>query len=167
MTISESLLPEYDQETASTRRLLERVPDGRLSWSPHPKSMPLGALATHLANLPQWTVYTLERTSLDVAPPGEKPMRAEPVTSGREALAKFDQNVAAGRKAIEKATDADWAVSWSLLAAGQEIFTIPRLAAVRSFVLNHLIHHRAQLGVYLRLNDVPLPQIYGPTADES
>lgn len=167
MRISETLLPEFDMEMANTRKTLARVPDDKLDWKPHEKSTTMRGLTTHLANLVSWTVYTLDRDSLDVAPVGEEPFRVPPVNSTEEALETFDKNVAAARAALAGASDEDLMKPWSLLAGGKTIFTMPRIATLRSMVMNHTIHHRAQLGVYLRLNDVPVPSIYGPSADEN
>lgn len=161
MALNEPLLPEFDQEAASTRLLLERVPVQDADWKPHPKSMALGALAVHVANLAAWLGMTLTSTELDIAvspPPA-------PFTTVEALLAAFDKNVAASRAALARADDADFAVPWSLKSGDQVHFTLPRAVIVRSFILSHLIHHRAQLGVYLRLRDVPLPPCYGPTAD--
>jgi len=166
MKISEALLPEYDQETANTRRTLERVPDDKLDWKPHPKSFSMGSLATHVCGLTGWTVDIVEKDSFDVAPVGQPPYKDEPVKSQKELLERFDKNSKAARAAIAGASDEQFMQSWSLLAGGKTLFSMPRIACIRSFVMNHLIHHRAQLGVYLRLNDIPVPAIYGPTADE-
>jgi len=166
MALSDGLLPEFDQEMAGTRKTLERVPEEKFDWKPHEKSTALGGLATHLANLPWWAVITIEQDSLDLAPPGAPPPRIEPARSRQEVLEAFDRNVAAARAAIAGASDGEWLKPWTLLSGGNEIMTLPKLAVLRSFVLNHNIHHRAQLGVYLRLNDVPVPSLYGPTADE-
>jgi uncharacterized damage-inducible protein DinB len=166
MTIAASLIPEFDQEMASTRKSLERVPAGKLEWRPHAKCMTMGGLATHIANLPSWVVYTIERESFDMAPPGADPPRVEAARSPAAALELFDGNVADARASLQKTGDERFLAPWSLLAGGETVFTMPRVAVVRSFVMNHMIHHRAQLGVYLRLNDVPVPAIYGPTADE-
>jgi len=166
MSISESLLPEFDQEMANTRKMLERVPDGKFDWKPHEKSAALGALVTHLSNLPSWTTLTIEQDSLDIAPTDAAPTRVEPVKSRAEALAAFDKNAAAARAGLAGASDELFGKPWSLLAGGQTIMTLPKIAVIRSFVMNHIIHHRAQLGVYLRLNDVAVPSIYGPSADE-
>ena len=166
MAINQALLPEFDQEMANTRKTLERVPDGKYDWKPHEKSTPMGGLATHLANLPSWTNFTIDQDSLDIAPNGE-PQRATPINSPAELLETFDKNVAAARAAISGATDEHLFKPWTLLANGKTLLTMPRVAVLRSFVMNHLIHHRAQLGVYLRLNDIPVPSIYGPSADES
>lgn len=166
MRISDTLLPEFDNEMAGTRRTLERVPDEKFDWRPHPKSTTLGDLTTHLANIPTWAVHALGRESLDIAPVGGEPLRAAPLNSRDEALATFDRNVAAAREALASADDEQMKVRWTLLHGGREVMSLPRVSVVRGFVLNHMIHHRAQLGVYLRLNDVPVPSIYGPSADE-
>ena len=167
MPINQALLGEFDHEMANTRKTLERVPDNKFDWAPHPKSMKLGALAKHLAEMPGWTVNALTTDSLDIAPDG-KPMQSAPLKNREEVLALFDKNVAAARKALAAANDdAQFMKPWALLMTGKTIFSMPKVAVVRSFVMNHGIHHRAQLGVYLRLNDVPVPATYGPSADEN
>jgi len=166
MSISTSLLPEFDHEMASLRKVLERLPDEKLAWKPHAKSMSLGGLATHLSNLPTWGTRLLESNEFDVAPPGKPPPRMSELRSRAEILAALETNVAAARKAIAGAGDAKFAEPWTLLAGGKKLFTLPRGACLRSMVLSHLIHHRGQLTVYLRILDVPLPGLYGPTADE-
>ena len=166
MSISAALLPEFDQEMANTRKTLERVPDDKFDWKPHEKSMAMGGLATHLANLPTWTVYTINLDSLDLAPPGGEPFRVEERRSRREVLEAFDKNVAAARDAIAGASDEELLKPWSLLQGGVTLMTLPKIAVLRSFVMNHVIHHRGQFTVYLRLNDLPVPSIYGPSADE-
>src|SRR5262245_59261760 len=166
MSISGALLPEFDQEMANTRKALERIPDDKFDWKPHEKSMSMGGLATHLANLPIWTVYTINQDSLDLAPPGGGSFRVEPKISQREVLEDFDKNVAAARAAIVGASDEEMLKPWTLLKAGVTLMTLPKIAVLRSFVMNHIIHHRGQFTVYLRLNDVPVPSIYGPSADE-
>ena len=166
MPISQMILPEFDQEMANTRKTLERIPDDKLAWKPHEKSSSLGGLATHLANLPSWTTYTFGQRELDIAPPGEPPFRLEEAKSRDELLEAFDKNVAAARETLAAAGDDAWMEPWSLLKGGNKIMTLPRAAVMRGFVLSHVIHHRAQLGVYLRLLDVPVPAIYGPSADE-
>lgn len=166
MPISESLLPEFDQEMANTRKTLERVPADKFDWKPHEKSMPMGQLAVHIATMPGWAAETINRDVLDVAPP-DGPAYEPPTVNSQEELVKlFDENVALGRAAIAGASDEHLAKPWTLLAGGREILTTPRVDVLRSFVMNHTIHHRAQLGVYLRLNDLPVPAIYGPSADE-
>ena len=167
MAISDALLPEFDHEMANTRKTLERVPDGKSDWKPHVKSMALGALATHVGNIPTWANYSIEQDSLDLAPGGE-PLPQTPVAnSTAELLTTFDANVAKARAAIAAASDAELFKPWTLLTNGSQILTMPKVAVLRSFVMNHLIHHRAQLGVYLRLNDIAVPSIYGPSADEN
>jgi uncharacterized damage-inducible protein DinB len=167
MTISEALLPEFDHEMANTRKTLERVPDDKLGWRPHQKSMTMGGLATHIANLLTWTGRSINESSFDMNPAGGPPPRMEEAGSREEILAMFDQNVANARAAIVGATDDHLLSPWSLLSSGNVILTMPRVAVLRSFIMNHSIHHRAQLGVYLRMNDVPVPSIYGPSADEN
>jgi uncharacterized damage-inducible protein DinB len=147
---------------AQTRRTLERIPDDRLDYKPHPKSWAMGGLATHVATIPMWAEMTVQQDSIDIG--GTPPQ--EPLGSRKEILERFDRNVAASRAAIAAAEDARLLAPWSLLMNGQTVFTMPRTAVLRTFVMNHIIHHRAQLGVYLRMNDVPVPAIYGPSADE-
>lgn len=167
MGLSESLLPEFDNEMANTRKTLERVPHDKSDWKPHPKSTAMGGLATHLGNIPTWVVYTIDQDSLDLAPGGKPLPPAELAKSQAELVATFDANVAKARAAIAGASDADLFKPWTLMSNGNPLLTLPKIAVLRSFVMNHLIHHRAQLGVYLRLNDIPVPSIYGPSADES
>ena len=163
MTFVETLLPEFDRETGVTRRVLERVPEDKFAWKPHPKSMSLGELATHVATIPSWGGPTLNQPELDLGGPD----LSTPVSSRADLLARFDNSVADTRAALVGKTDAEMMMVWSLKNNGQKLFTMPRLSVWRGFVVNHLIHHRAQLGVYLRLNDVPVPATYGPTADEA
>jgi uncharacterized damage-inducible protein DinB len=157
------LLPEFDHEVGVTRRVLERVPEDKFGWKPHPKSMSLGELAAHVATIPFWGVPTLNQPELDL---GGQNLNTPPL-SRADLLAHFDKNVAETRAALVGKTDAEMMVVWSLKNNGEKMFTMPRVSVWRGFVLNHLIHHRAQLGVYLRLNDVPLPAVYGPSADEA
>ncbi len=166
MPIAQSLLPEYDHELATTRRLLERVPEAEFAWKPHQKSMTLGQLAGHVANIPFWCSATMSASFYDLAASADQEARLEEPASRETLLKQFDAKVSAARASLAKATDAEMLAPWSLKHGEQEIFTMPRISAVRSFVMNHLIHHRGQLSVYLRLKDVPLPPIYGPTADE-
>ncbi|HEX7289438.1 MAG TPA: DinB family protein [Candidatus Angelobacter sp.] len=162
MALNQALLPEFDHEMQTTRRTLERVPEDKLGWKPHQKSMSLGGLATHLATINHWVDATMGMDSFDVA--GAPP--TPELKSRAEILAMFDQNVASARKTIAAAEDAQLMKPWSLVAGGKTVFTLPRIAVLRSFIMNHTIHHRGQLSVYLRLNDVPVPSIYGPSADE-
>jgi uncharacterized damage-inducible protein DinB len=168
MPISAALLPEFDHEMANTRRTLERVPNAAFDWTPHEKSYSMQDLVSHLANLPSWTAVTIEQDSIDMAPPdGSEPPRTEAVASTAQALETFDTNVAAARAIIENASDEKLMETWSLLNGGEVMFTMPKVAVLRSFIMNHMIHHRGQLTVYLRMNDAPLPALYGPSADES
>jgi uncharacterized damage-inducible protein DinB len=167
MPISQMLLPEFDKEMGTTRKLLERVPEEKFSWKPHERSMTFGRLSSHLAELPSWAARTIEVDSLDVAPPGQPPRVAADVASHKELLELFDGNVSAARKAIAGLPDEKAFTPWTLLKGGQKIFTIPRMAALRTFVFSHCIHHRGQLSVYLRLNNIHVPSIYGPSADEN
>lgn len=162
MSIAEAFVAEFDREAATTRRLLERVPEEKFDWKPHAKSMSLGVLATHVANLPHWGEITVTQSELDLA---TYPHATE-VTSRAQLLDAFDGNVKGTRTALTGRTDAELMAPWTLKHDGKPIFTMPKTAVLRSFMLNHIIHHRGQLSVYLRLNDVPLPSIYGPTADE-
>jgi uncharacterized damage-inducible protein DinB len=165
MGLSEGLLAEFDQEMASTRKTLERIPEDKLTWKPHEKSMGLGRLAGHLAELPGFGLRMIEVESFNFAsrPAGQKPTVAE---SQKHVLEIFDKNVAALRAAIAGVSDADLAKNWTLAAGDKKIYDGPRIGALRRMLMNHMIHHRAQLGVYLRLNGVPVPSVYGPSADE-
>ncbi len=166
MAIRDGLLPEYDHEMGTTRRLLERVPEADLAWKPHEKSMSLGELAGHIANLPYWCSTLLEHPVFDLSTLGPN-ARAKAPESVSELLSNFDGRVGRARTALAAAGDAEMLAPWTLKQGDHELFTMPRVAAVRSFVMNHIIHHRGQLSVYLRLKNVPLPPIYGPTADEA
>jgi uncharacterized damage-inducible protein DinB len=162
MALVDALLPEFDHEMTTTRKLLERVPDDRFDWKPHARSMSLGTLVTHLANLASWGQTTLGQSELDLAttPP------AAAATSRQQLLETFDRNVAVTRAALAGISDAELMAPWALKREGKTMFSMPKAAVWRSFVLNHVIHHRGQLTVYLRMHDVPLPSIYGPSADE-
>jgi uncharacterized damage-inducible protein DinB len=166
MRLAELLLPEFDQEMAATRRVLERVPEGKFAWKPHPKSMTLGRLATLLAELPFWAVNAVTQDEFDFAPPGAPPFQPHTLESRAHILALFDENVAKARRAAAATSDAEFARPWALKSGGRVLWTNSKFGVYRGTVMNHLVHHRAQLTVYLRLNDVPVPAIYGPTADE-
>jgi len=162
MTISERYLIEYDEEMKNTRKMLERVPDGRFDYKPHPKSMELGRLASHVAELPSWAKMTLETEELDIA--GDfKPWIA---TNREELLKRFDESSREAREKIAATPDSEWLKTWTLRMGSRQIMALPRVGVMRGVVMNHLIHHRAQLSVYLRLNDVEVPGMYGPSADE-
>jgi uncharacterized damage-inducible protein DinB len=163
MAFKEALLAEFDHEIGSTRRLLERVPDAQFGWKPHEKSYSLGDLSGHIANLLTWTNWILESTELDLATVSERPA---PPASRDEVLGRLDLNAQHARARLAEQTDASLLAVWTLKNGGREMFTMPRSSVLRSFVFNHLIHHRGQLTVYLRLQNVPLPSLYGPTADE-
>jgi uncharacterized damage-inducible protein DinB len=166
MPIADMLLPEFDHEMAYTRKMLERVPDDKLGWKPHLKSMDLGALASHVATNAHWVAGMLASESFDFAPPGGPPYSVPRAGSKADLLAKFDQSAVEARAALAGATDQQLVQPWSLLAGGHTVFSMPRVACYRGMVMNHLIHHRGQLSVYLRLLDVPIPGMYGPSADE-
>jgi uncharacterized damage-inducible protein DinB len=164
--ISQSLLPEFDHEMANTRKTLERVPEGRAEFRPHPKSMALGRLAGHLSEIPGWATMTILQDEIDLNPPGGTQGQPYVMSSRADMLRRFDENVQKARAALTAATDESMSKPWTLKNGGREVMTLPRVAVLRSFVMNHMVHHRAQLGVYLRMNDVPVPSIYGPSADE-
>lgn len=128
--------------------------------------MPLGRLASHIAELPGWAAMTIETDSFDIAPEGQPPPQPANLGSREEILAFFDKNISAARQALAKASDEHLQKNWSLMAGTQTMICMPRIAMLRTWIMNHIIHHRAQLGVYLRLNDIPVPPVYGPSADE-
>ena len=167
MRLADTILPELDQEMATTRRVLERVDETQLSFRPHERSTTLGGLASHLAQLAGMGANIFASPSLDVAPPGGPPRVPTVFNSRQEILDAFDANVARSRQAIEQADDAAMREIWSLLNGGRPIFSLPRIAVLRTMLLSHSIHHRGQLSVYLRLTGSPVPSIYGPSADES
>lgn len=162
MSIAQQLLGEFDQEMAITRKMLDRYPEGKVEWRPHEKSMTLGRLAGHVAEVPWWATETMRLETMEMDP-NYKPVFA---TSREQVLKYFEENVKIARAAIARASDEDMKKDWSFVMEGKAVFTMPRIAVLRSFVMNHLIHHRGQLTVYYRLNGVPVPAIYGPSADE-
>jgi len=162
MSMCQAMLQEFENEAGTTRRVLERVPGDKLTWKPHPKSMSLGGICTHLANLPNWGATILSDVSFDLA---SAPPNVEEKKSRADILALFEDATRRTRAALDR-TDAELMAPWSLRRGGQEMFTMPRVSAFRTFVLYHSVHHRGQLSVYLRLNDIPVPAIYGPSADE-
>jgi uncharacterized damage-inducible protein DinB len=167
MSYADSILPEFDEEMANTRKVLERVPDDKLDWKPHPKSNTIGWNANHLAESVGWVEGTLTTDSWDFAPVGGEPYQSPNLKSSKEILALFDRNVAQARKAIKAVKDEDMSKNWSLLQGGKPIVTLTRAQVIRNFVISHTIHHRAHLLVYLRLNDIPVPGMYGPSGDET
>lgn len=162
--IAQRLLPEWDNEMNSTRKLLERVPADKFGWKPHDKSYSLGQLALHVAEIPGYAAAYLSGPELNFVP-DENFLKILPAdTAGL--VAKFDANVTAARALIERASDEDYMAEWTFRSGDHIIFKMPRIATHRVFVMNHLIHHRGQLSVYLRLLDVAIPGMYGPSADE-
>lgn len=167
MSIAQSLLPEFDHEMAGTRKTIERIPEDKLSWKAHPKSNSIGWVAAHLANIVNWADITMIGDSFDIAPPGKEPYRTNVPDKVSDILKIFDDNLVKSRAAIAAASDELMMKPWSLLSGGQAVMTMPKIAVLRTFVMNHSIHHRAHLCVYLRLNDVPVPGLYGPSGDEN
>lgn len=163
MALPDALLPEFDQEMAVTRLVLERLPEHAFGWRPHPRSFDLGTLASHLAQIPRWGTSILNRDAHDLDVAGAPPASLPDVAT---ILDRFDHHVRDVRRRLVEMTDAELAATWTLRRGSQIVLTMPRIAAVRSFVLHHSIHHRGQLTVYLRQHDVSIPPLYGPTADE-
>jgi uncharacterized damage-inducible protein DinB len=163
MKMSDALLPEFDHEIATTRKLLERVPEDKWDWTPHEKSMKLGRLACHVAELTQFATAVANTDSMDFAKGDYKVIDA----SGRQQLLEaFDKAAAEARAAIAASKDEEMGKPWSLLFDGKPVMTMPKAGVLRTAMMNHLIHHRGQLSVYLRLTGAPVPSIYGPSADE-
>jgi len=165
MNATEIFLREFEQEMANTRRLLERVPEDKATWKPHAKSWSLAALSLHIANLPAWAVVSLTQSEFDMRSTDGTAAPERSFESTAQLLSTFDGNVADARTALVNTADATLAEPWTLKSRGAPVFTMPRRAVLQTFVLSHLIHHRGQLTVYLRLCDVPLPSLYGPSAD--
>ena len=162
MSMIDALLPEFDHEMSVTRKVLERVPLEKSDWKPHAKSMSLGQLAQHVATLPAWGSLTLNQAEFDLSGgPQDQQIRDRTAL-----LATFDRLVGETRSALTAKTDAELMAPWVLKKDGHTIFSMPKASVWRSFVMSHVVHHRGQLSVYLRLNDVPVPSIYGPSADE-
>jgi uncharacterized damage-inducible protein DinB len=164
MALKDALLPEFDHEMGTTRRVLERAPEAEFAWKPHDKSFSLGQLAGHIANLPHWAGAITQNSVFDLA--DAKDARPRQPESAAALIADFDKNVRDARAAIAALGDSEMLATWTFKNNGQLVFAMPRASALRTFVMNHLIHHRGQLTVYLRLKNVPLPSVYGPTADE-
>jgi uncharacterized damage-inducible protein DinB len=164
MAIRDMLLPEFDQEMANTRKMFERIPEDRFDYQPHPKSWKLNRLAGHVVDLPNWAVHTIQTEVLELNPGDYKPF--EPATR-KQLLDQFDKYVREAHAAIAEATDEEFNTIWSMKWEGKTVLTMPRIAVLRTVVLNHLIHHRAQLGFYLRMINATVPGMYGPSADEA
>lgn len=167
MSLAKTLIPEFEHEMAGLRRVIERLPTDRFDYRPHPKSFTLGDLANHLASIPGWTVSTLTLTELDLGLPETQARQPKPSSTVEGLLHTLDAGVEGALAALAKAPDADLQVVWTLKNQGETLLAMPRIAVYRSFVMNHLIHHRAQLAGYLRMLDVPVPALYGPSADEA
>lgn len=163
MSINQSFISELEQEAKATKKVLERVPLDKPDWKPHEKSMALGRLATHVAEIPGWVTSTLAADELDFAKFDYKPRIA---TNTDELIQIFEENRSKGLDSLKNAKDEEFTKNWTMRNGEQIYFTLPKIAVLRTFAYNHLYHHRAQLTVYLRLLNVPLPYIYGPTADE-
>ena len=166
MNYAQSILPEFDSEMANTRKVLERIPDDKLDWRAHAKSHTIGWNANHLADIASWFAVVLTTPSLDLAPVGGKPYKVPELHSRHDILDLFDRNVTSARRAIAAVNDEQTTEIWTLINAGKPIFAMPRATVIRGFVMNHIIHHRAIVCVYLRLNDIPVPGMYGPSGDE-
>lgn len=166
MSVAATLAPEFEHEMASTRQVLERVPDDKFDWKAHPKSNTVGWVASHLAEIPGWVEGTLRERSWDFNPPGGTPYRTPMLKSRQEVLDSFDANVATAKAAIAATPDAEYPIEWTLLNGGTKVLSMPRIAVIRGFVIKHIVHHRAILCVYLRLNEIPVPGMYGPSGDE-
>jgi uncharacterized damage-inducible protein DinB len=166
MSYAEIILPEFDHEMASTRKVLERIPEDKFEWKAHAKSNTLGWNANHIADLPGWSVSIITDDGYDFAPV-DGPRYAMPtLKTTREILELFDGNVAKARVALATLKDESLNDPWTLRGGERVIFTMPRVSVIRSFLMNHIIHHRAIIAVYLRLNDIPVPGLYGPSGDE-
>jgi len=167
MRISDALLPEFDQEVKSTRKCLERIPDDKFTFKPHPKSFDMGSLAVHIATMLGWGVTTLNSDSFDYAPVGGEPYVPPVVKTNADLLAMYDKGAGEFRAALAAADNDAMMKDWTLLAGGNPVFVMPRVACIRGMIFNHIVHHRGQLTVYLRLCDIPVPALYGPSADEA
>lgn len=162
-TLGQILMAELKHEAVSTRKMLERIPADKLAWKPHEKSMTLEQLAGHIVNMFSWTNVTLKQDELDFAKSDYKPRS---YTQASEFVADFDKNIEVSIETLSHISNETMAENWTMRNGEQVYFTMPRAAVMRTFVINHIIHHRGQLSVYLRLQNVPLPPVYGPTADE-
>ncbi|MEE9134012.1 MAG: DinB family protein [Gemmatimonadota bacterium] len=166
MAIHEALLAESQMEALQTRKLLERVPEEKLGWKPDEKSMTMSRLASHLAELPGWCDAVLKQDEFDIAPPDAPPYETRELESVSEILETFDAGMAKMREALAATSDEEFMKTWTLKKGGEEVFSAPKIGVVRNMLLNHAVHHRGQLSVYLRLTGVPVPATYGPSYDE-
>jgi uncharacterized damage-inducible protein DinB len=163
MQMAQAILPEFDREMATTRKMLERFPEDKVEWRPHETSMTLGRLAGHVSELAGWTIPTMTEDKLEMDPSSYNP---SVVKSRAQALKQFDETVKTARAAIAGASDETFMKPWTFIAGGKTVFTIPKIAVYRSFVMNHMIHHRGQLAAFYRIVGVPVPSLYGPSKDE-
>jgi uncharacterized damage-inducible protein DinB len=163
MAIAQALLPEFDHEMATTRKMLERFPEDKVEWRPHDTSMTLGRLAGHVSELPGWVVPTISQEKLELDPSTIVPVVMK---SREEVLKKFDETVKVSRAVIAGASDEALMKPWSLVVSGHTAFTMPKAVVLRTFVMNHMIHHRGQLAAFYRIAGVPVPSLYGPSKDE-
>lgn len=166
MKLTDLFLDELEREAASTRRVLERVPEGRYEWKPHEKSMTMGRLSTLVATMPEWVVFTVKQDELDLNPPNGKRYQPPHLPTAADLVKALDENVARAREALQSTTDDQLMTPWRLMVSGQVVSEDPKYVVLRDSVFNHLAHHRGQLTVYLRLNEAKVPPVYGPTADE-
>ncbi len=164
MPLIDALLPEFDREMGLTRRALDRLPDAQFDWKPHPTSLSLGHLAEHLTEMPRWTTMTMTQSGLETSL--QRPPDYVPPSTRAQVLSQFDKDLREARGHLAGKTDGELNALWTLKAGGKEVFTMPKIAVMRNFVLNHMIHHRGQLLVYLRMLGIPIPSIYGPSGDE-
>ncbi|MDX2194589.1 MAG: DinB family protein [Gemmatimonadales bacterium] len=166
MSIAQGMLPELQHELATTRKFLERIPEAQAGWTPHPKSMTLGALAVHIAEMAGWAAPTLQYPEFDLHPAGGEAYQSPPFTTTAALVAMFDAAVPQALAALAATSDEAMMQPWALKRAGTVLMQMPRAVVLRSMILNHIVHHRAQLGLYLRMLDVPVPAAYGNTADD-
>ncbi|MEO8593311.1 MAG: DinB family protein [Candidatus Solibacter sp.] len=167
MNISDALLPELDQELATTRKCLSRIPEDKFNYKPHPKSFDMISLAVHISTMLGWGVTTLQADSFDYAPEGGEPYVAPTVKTNTELMELFEKGAAEFRSMLAAADNEAMMKPWSLLGGGKVMFTMPKVAVIRGMIFNHIVHHRGQLSVYLRMCDIPVPAMYGPSADEA
>jgi uncharacterized damage-inducible protein DinB len=165
LSISETFLPKFDHEMQVTRSCLANVPTDKMAWKPHPKSMTMGHLASHIADMVSWTDGIISDDEFDIAPPGKAPRQVKDAETTEDLLAMFDKAVASAHDAIAGASDETLRGTWTFKYAGNVVVAMPRISNLHAFIVSHIIHHRGQLSVYLRLNDIPVPSIYGPSAD--
>ena len=164
MSMMQGLMAEFDHEASTTRKLLELIPDAKLSWKPHDKSFTLAQLSGHLATIPEWGQAILADDHFDLVKGAEAGQPPPPATTA-EVLQRFDSSIAQFRSTAEGVDEKGLMAPWQLRKGDEVLMEMPRVACARSFIMNHIVHHRGQLTVYLRMLDVPLPSVYGPTAD--